>query len=154
MLLLPVLFIFLDVIKRPTSQNRVPSKSCGPRGFVMPPSKWVKTHWPTYDNLMAIYVVTCVILFAAMGLLRMFIYEDNSPSAHNTVVQGHHCVTGHYYLFLPFMTIAIAFILYVLAFTMFQTITVKIKGQWAHERMVVENKKVCFLLFNICQGTS
>ena len=113
----------------------------------MPPSKWVRAHWPTYDNIMAIYVVTCVIFFAAMVLLRMFIFEPHS-STNNTVVQGQ-CVTEHYFLFIPFLTISIAFIIYVLGFTIFQTIAMKTKGQWGPKRMVVESKKVSpFLLFN------
>ena len=112
------------------------------------PDKWVKAHWPKFDNLMVLYVMTCVTLFAAMVILRMLTFEELFSKDAKV------CVTEHYYLFLPFMAIAIAFLFYVLAFTMFQTITVKRKGQWAYERMVVENKKVCFLLFNICQGTS
>ena len=103
------------------------------------PDKWVKAHWPKFDNLMVLYVMTCVTLFAAMVILRMLTFEEHFSK------NAEACVTEHYYVFLPFMAIAIAFLFYVLAFTMFQTITVDSKGQWDSKRMVVESKKVSMI---------
>ena len=100
------------------------------------PDKWVKDPWPKFDNLMVLYVMTCVALFAAMIILRMLTFEEHFSKNAET------CITEHYYVFLPFMAIAIAFLFYVLAFTLFQTITVESKGTWDSEKTVVESKKV------------
>ena len=47
------------------------------------------------------------------------------------------------------VTASITFILYVLAFTIYQQVTVGKSGKWDSEAKVVENDKVCNIIFRI-----
>ena len=65
------------------------------------------------------------------------------PLATQSTEHEARCIKEHYYVFLPFLVAAIAFVVYVLAFTLAQSRSVRKCGKWGHQREVLENNQVC-----------
>ena len=91
------------------------------------------------NNLMSLYAMICVAIFAATVIFRMLNTEKYFQDLNTK-----NCIIEHYYVFFPFLIISLAYIMYVMVFTYNQTKTVKNNGQWDSKKMVVESKKVSF----------
>ena len=91
-----------------------------------------ETRWRIYNTIMTLYAMVMVAAYVSISATKILAYENFF----------YHLDEDWYHV--AILTIAIAFIIYVLVFAHVQKRTVLKRRHWESKRMVVEHSRVCF----------
>ena len=91
-----------------------------------------ETRHRIYNTVMTLYAMVTVAVYVSISATKILAYEN---FFYHLDEDGYH---------VAMLTIAIAFIVYILVFAHVQKRTVLKKGHWESKRMVVEHSGVCF----------
>ena len=99
-----------------------------------------ETRHRIYDTVMSLYAMISVAVYISISATKILAYEN---FFYHLDEDGFH---------VALLTIAIAFIVYILVYATVQKRAVRKRGQWESKRMVVEHTKVCFCFPNKYTG--